>query len=300
MQFRILVLFVVMGSTLAAQARGPAELANAAVPAGAKRITYGGDPMQFGELRVPSTSGPHPVAIVVHGGCWVSKLGSYDPRAVALDNMRPMANALSEAGIATWNIEYRRIDQPGGGWPGTFQDVAAAADFLRAIAAREQLDLNRAIAIGHSAGGHLAMWLAARGKIPSGSDLYAKNPLPLAGAVNLDGPADLAAARSVEKQICGSPVITELMGGTPADRTDRYRAGSPIEMLPYGGRHVFLAGAMFGSQVMPYAAAAKTAGDTIAAATHFVTAGHFVFIDPQSDIWPEVLRSTQRTLSKPE
>jgi len=300
MPLRILIVLVLAGGSLAAQGRGPAELANAAVPPGAQRITYGADPMQFGELRVPSTKGPHPVAIVVHGGCWVSKLGTYDPRAVALDNMRPMANALTETGIATWNIEYRRIDQPGGGWPGTFQDVAAAADFLRTIAARDELDLNRAIAIGHSAGGHLAMWLAARGKIPPGSDLYTKNPLRLTGAVNLDGPADLGAALPVEKQICGNPVITQLMGGTPATRADRYRAGSPAEMLPYGGRQAFLAGAMFGSQVERYAAAARKSGDTIATATNFAKAGHFLFVDPQSDIWPEVVRSVQRTLSKPE
>jgi hypothetical protein len=105
------------------------------------------------------------------------------------------------------------------------------------------------------------MWLAARPKIPADSDLYATNPLPLMGMVNLDGPADLGAALSVEKQICGSPVITQMMGGTPAARADRYRAGSPVEMLPYGGQQVFLAGAMFGSQVEPYTAAAKKAGE---------------------------------------
>ena len=296
MAARILIALALAGCSLAAQSRGPVELANAPVPPGARRITYGADPMHFGELRLPSAKGPHPVAIVVHGGCWVSKLGNYEPGAVALDNMRPMANALSEAGIATWNIEYRRIDQPGGGWPGTFQDVGAAADFLRTIAEREQLDLKRAIAIGHSAGGHLAMWLAARQKIPAASDLYTKDPLLLAGAVNLDGPADLGAALAVEKQICGSPVITQLMGGAPAARPDRYRAGSPVEMLPYGGRQVFLAGAMFGSQVTPYTEAAKKAGDNVSG-THFAKAGHFPFIDPQSEIWPEVLRSVQRTLA---
>jgi acetyl esterase/lipase len=296
MTFRILIALVLAGCSLAAQARGPVELANAPVPEGARRITYGADPMHFGELRLPSTKGPHPVAIVVHGGCWLSKLGTYEPRVVSFEHVRPMANALTEAGIATWNIEYRRIDQPGGGWPGTFQDVGAAADFLRTIAAREQLDLNRVIAIGHSAGGHLAMWLAARPKISADNDLYAKNPLPLAGVVNLDGPADLGAALSVEKQICGSPVITQMMGGTPAARPDRYRAGSPVEMLPFGGQQVFLAGAMFGSQVESYTEAAKKAGDKIAA-THFAKAGHFLFIDPQSEIWPEVVRSVRRVLS---
>jgi acetyl esterase/lipase len=299
MYSRILIVLALAGGSLAAQSRGPVELANAPVPPGARKIVYGTDPMQFGELRLPTTKGPHPVAIVVHGGCWLSKLGNYEPRVVSFEHVRPMANALTEAGIATWNIEYRRIDQPGGGWPGTFQDVGAAADFLRTIAAREQLDLKRVIAIGHSAGGHLAMWLAARPKIPADSDLYTKNPLPLAGAVNLDGPADLGAALSVEKQICGSPVITQMMGGTPAARADRYRAGSPVEMLPYGGQQVFLAGAMFGSQVEPYTEAAKKAGDNVAA-THFAKAGHFLFIDPQSEIWPEVVKSVRRALSMPQ
>jgi acetyl esterase/lipase len=293
---RVLILVSLSGGWLGAQGRSPIDLANAPVPAGARRITYGTDAMQFGELRLPNSKGPHPVAIVVHGGCWMAKLGSYPSAAVSLDNMRPMANALTEAGIATWNIEYRRIDQPGGGWPGTFHDAGAAADFLRTIAVREQLDLNRVIAIGHSAGGHLAMWLAARQRVPAGSDLHTRNPLALTGAVNLDGPADLSAALAVEKQICGSPVITQLMGGAPEARADRYRAASPVEMLPYGGRQTFLGGAMFGSQVDAYATAAKRAGDDVAAA-HLAKAGHFQFIDPQSEIWPEVMRSVRRTLS---
>ena len=274
------------------------DLANAPVPAGARRITYGTDAMNSANCACPS-KGPHPVAIVVHGGCWMAKLGSYPPAAVALDNMRPMASALTEAGIATWNIEYRRIDQPGGGWPGTFLDVGAGADFLRTIALREQLDLKRVIAVGHSAGGHLAMWLAARQRVPAGSELHTGNPLVLTGAVNLDGPADLSAALAVEKQICGSPVITQLMGGAPDRRADRYRAASPVEMLPYGGRQAFLAGAMFGSQVDAYSMAAKKAGDDVSA-THFAKAGHFLFIDPQSEIWPDVLRSVRRILSMPQ
>src|SRR5262245_17925488 len=134
--------------TAAAQTRGPLELANAQLPPGARRIAYGAEPLQFGELRVPSTKGPHPVAIVVHGGCWVAKLGNMDERAVAMDNMRPLAAALTEAGIATWNVEYRRLGNAGGGWPGTFQDVALAADFIRTLARANELDLARVIAIG--------------------------------------------------------------------------------------------------------------------------------------------------------
>lgn len=118
----------VLTCTVAAQVRGPAELASATVPAAARRVAYGGAPQQFGELRLPSTKGPFPVAIVIHGGCWVAKLGNFDERAVAMDNMRPLAAALTAAGIATWNVEYRRLGHEGGGWPGTFRDVASGAD----------------------------------------------------------------------------------------------------------------------------------------------------------------------------
>jgi acetyl esterase/lipase len=293
---RTLIVVALLTVSAAAQQRGAAELASAPVPEGARRIAYGTDPMQFGELRLPARNGPHPVAIVVHGGCWVAKLRNYDEVAVSLAAMRPMANALTEAGVATWNIEYRRIDQPGGGWPGTFLDVAAAADFLRTIAAREQLDLTRVVAIGHSAGGHLAMWLAARAKVPVRSELYANDPLRLTGSINLDGPPDLKATLPVEKQICGSGVVTTMMGGTPDSQADRYRAGSPIEMLPFGGHQIMLAGAMFGAQAQPYADAARKAGDRFEDKV-YEKAGHFLFIDPESAIWPDVLTAVRQTLS---
>ena len=205
-------------AVLAAQNRGPLDLATAPVPAGAQRIAYGSDPQQFGELRVPATRGPHPVAIVVHGGCWLEKIPSMDARAVAIDNMRPLAAALTEAGIATWNIEYRRLGHAGGGWPGTFLDVARAADHVRTLARGHQLDLTRVIAIGHSAGGHLALWLAARPKIAKTSDLYLENPLRLTGAVDLDGPPDLKATIPLQQPVRG-PVITR------PDRRDRRRNG---------------------------------------------------------------------------
>lgn len=281
---------------VAPQSRSPLDLATAAVPAGARRVVYGTDPLQFGELRLPSTKGPHPVAIVIHGGCWVAKLGNMDERAVAMDNMRPLAVALSDAGIATWNVEYRRLGNAGGGWPGTFQDVARAADFLRTLSTDHQLDLKRVISIGHSAGGHLAMWLAARPKLPSTSVLYTSEPLRLTGVVDLDGPADLKATLPLQQPVCGSPVVTDLLGGTPEERPERYRDGSPIEMLPLGVGQVFFAGRMFAAHVAPYQAATKRAGDTLEA-TVLPDAGHFVFIDPQSAIWPQVLASVRRLLT---
>jgi acetyl esterase/lipase len=283
--------------SVAAQSRSPLELANAPVPSGALRIAYGDDPRQFGELRVPPTKGPHPLAIVVHGGCWVATLGSMNPRAIALDNMRPLAVALADAGIATWNVEYRRLGDPGGGWPGTFLDVAHATDFVRSFATENQLDLNRVISIGHSAGGHLAMWLAGRSKLANGSDLYVANPLALTGVVDLDGPPDLKATLSIQEAVCGRPVITELIGGSPADRAERYHDASPIELLPLGVRQEFFAGAMFSAQAAPYDAAVRRAGDQVHA-TVFPNAGHFLFIDPGSEVWPQVLKSVRDLLKQ--
>jgi acetyl esterase/lipase len=219
-----------------------------------------------------------------------------DKRAVAVDNMRPLAAALADAGIATWNIEYRRLGDAGGGWPGTFRDVAAGTDFLRTLAKDHALDLTRVIAIGHSAGGHLALWLAARQNVPGTSDVYVANPMPLNGVVSLDGPADLKAVIPDQKRICGAPVITDLIGGSPEERPDRYRAASPAELLPLGVRQEFFAGRMFGAQAAPYEAAARAAGDRIQT-TVLPAGGHFIFIDPQSDIWPQVLTSVRRLLA---
>jgi len=291
----VLLFALLAGVSLLAQNRGPFDLATAPVPPGAQRLSYGSDPLQFGELRIPKTPGPQPIAIVIHGGCWMSKLGTMDPRAVAIDNMRPLANALTEAGIATWNIEYRRIGDAGGGWPGSFRDVAAAADFLRTIAADRRLDLNRVVSIGHSAGGHFALWLAARKRIPKSSELYSANPLPITGVVDLDGPGDLKATLPLQQPVCGSPVITDLIGGSPEQQPDRYRAGSPIELLPFGTRQIVLAGRMFGPQTPAYEAAVKKAGDAIEVSVS--DAGHFVFIDPASDMWPTVLKSVRSVLS---
>ena len=295
-KLRLLFVYFLLAYTVHAQTRGPFDLATAQVPAGARRIAYGTDRFQFGELRVPDKPGPHPVAIVIHGGCWVSKLPNLDERAVAMDNMRPLAAALTDAGIATWNVEYRRIDNSGGGWPGTLQDVARAADFVRTLARANQLDLTRVIAIGHSAGGHLAMWLAARPKLSKSSELYMKNPLRLSGVVDLDAPTDLKATIAVQQPICGRPVITELIGGSPDQQSRRYHDASPIELLPLGVRQEVFGGQMFASQAAPYETAAMKAGDSI----HSIVlpkAGHFVFIDPQSDVWPQVIQSVRRLLS---
>jgi acetyl esterase/lipase len=292
--FLVPAFVAVVTATLSAQQANPVALAGTPVPPG-HRIGYGSDPLQFGELRLPVGRGPHPVAVVVHGGCWLARLGNLDPRAVAMDNMRPFAAALTDAGIATWNIEYRRLGNEGGGWPGTFLDVANATDFLRTIAREHPLDLTRVVAVGHSSGGHFAMWLGGRPRIAAGSDLYTPEPLRLRGVMNLDGPGDLKATISLERQICGAPAVTDLMGGSPEDQPNRYRAGSPVELLPFGVPQVYFAGRMFGSQLAPYEAAAGAAGDKVQSIS-LPDAGHFAFIDPKSDVWPDVLQGIQHLL----
>ncbi|MDO8679913.1 MAG: alpha/beta hydrolase [Acidobacteriota bacterium] len=209
--------------------------------------------------------------------------------------MRPMAAALNEAGIATWNIEYRRLGDEGGGWPGTFRDVAAGADVIRTLAPDHSLDLKRVISIGHSAGAHLALWLAARPKLPATSDLFTRDPLRLSGVVSLDGPADLKATIPLQRPVCGGPVITDLIGGTPEERPQRYREASPIEVLPLGVPQAFFTGRMFAAHAAPYEIAAKRAGDVVQISA-LPTADHFVFIDPKSDVWPQVIASVRRLL----
>jgi len=146
------------GGAAAAERQGVSfqeVLALPATPANA-RIAYGSAPTQFGELWVPPGPGPHPVAVVIHGGCWSAEYGEA--------HIRPVCAALARAGVAAWCLEYRRVGDEGGGWPGTFEDVARGADHLRAIAPAHGLDLQRVVAVGHSAGGHLALWLAGRAR----------------------------------------------------------------------------------------------------------------------------------------
>jgi acetyl esterase/lipase len=288
---------LLLGFGLGAQDKSPLDLLNLPAPKGVRHIAYGSDPLQFGELLVPPGKDPHPVVVLVHGGCWVAKLGKLDDRAVSLDLLRPLAGALADIGIATWNIEYRRLGNEGGGWPGTFQDVANGADYLRNIAGENQLDLNRVVAMGHSAGGHFALWLAARSKLPPSSPLYAKDPLRLKGVVDLDGPGDLKATLPLQVPVCGAPVVVNLIGGTPEEQPQRYREASPAEMLPLGVRQEILAGRMFAAQTPAYEAAAKSAGDTVHAVV-MKDAGHFVFLDPGSTAWPEVVKSTRALLGK--
>jgi acetyl esterase/lipase len=250
-------------------------------PAADHRIAYGDDPLQFGDLRLPSTPGPHPVVVVVHGGCWRSRY--------TLAHIGSFSGALTREGFATWTIEYRRVGDPGGGWPGTFLDVAAAVDHLRELASDYPLDLERVVAVGHSAGGQLVLWLGARGKLPAASPLATERPLPLAGVVSLAGVDDLR--RALAEGVCDD-MAARLVGGAPADVPERYRESSPIELLPLGlplrlvnGVRDPIVPVDFGRALE---AQSRAAGDDVKLVT-IEAAGHFELIAPASNAWPEVL-----------
>ncbi|HEY8461609.1 MAG TPA: alpha/beta hydrolase [Blastocatellia bacterium] len=242
------------------------------------RISYGSNELQFGELRLPKGPGPHPVAVVIHGGCWMAQYG--------LSYMGHLSAALAEAGVATWNVEYRRIGDPGGGWPGTFEDVASAADHLRKIAKERNLDLDRVIAVGHSAGGHLALWLAARKILPKDSPVYSPDPLPLRGVMSLAGITDLRRSGTA----CDANV-QQLMGGSSTDNAAIYDQASPIELLPLGVPSAIVQGSI--DKIIPlemakeYAEAAKKKGDD-AKLVVIEKAGHFEIVDPKSFAWETV------------
>lgn len=183
------------------------------------RIPYGPAPQQFGELRLPAADGPAPVAVVIHGGCWLSIADN--------DYMDGVAETFTAAGWATWNLEFRTLDQPGGGWPGTLLDVGAGIDALRDVADEHPLDLDRVIVVGHSSGGHLALWAAARGGIPPGGELHAPDPLPIRGAIGLSAIADIEAYRAMDVPACGDTPVRLLGGLEPAEAPHRLAQVSP-------------------------------------------------------------------------
>jgi acetyl esterase/lipase len=256
-------------------------------PAADHEIAYGPAPPQKAELRLPRGPGPHPVVILVHGGCWQAQWG--------FDHVRSLAAALTAEGWAIWSLEYRRLGDPGGDWPGPLEDVARGSDHLREVARTHSLDLDRVVAIGHSAGGQLALWLAGRHRLPRGSPLHLRNPLRLRGVVSLAGITDLRAGAAAG--ICGD-AIRQLLGGPPPDLPDRLNLASPIERVPLGVPVRLVCGARDPvvpmDQARAYEAAATTAGDTVAVDV-VENAGHFELVNPSSCAWPAV-RAAVRTL----
>jgi acetyl esterase/lipase len=231
------------------------------------RIPYGADPNQFGDLRIPKGKGPHPVAIFIHGGYWRA---AYD-----LSHAGHLCAALTQAGFATWSLEYRRVGQPGGGWPGTMDDVRSGALHIKTLSDQHHLNLGRMVVAGHSAGGQLALWLAAQ------------KVLPLNAVIPLAAVSDLRRASSLR---LSDGIVDRYLGGTPEEVPDRYASASPAQLLPISVPQRVLHGTQ--DQVVPFEMSEQFArASRNATLVPIDGAGHFELIDPRSAAWPTVLKN---------
>ena len=253
------------------------ELTARSRPTGATCVPYGVDPLQFAELWRPAGV-PRGTLVVVHGGCWQTDIAT-------IRIMDWACADLAARGWTVWSLEYRGIDRPGGGWPGTFLDVADGADALR----HQNVATDRVVALGHSAGGHLALWLAARGNLPRPSPLWRPDPLPIDTVLCLGGLPDLELISRPPHDTCDNDPVPRLVG----DRPDRFADSSPAELLPIAAAQVLVN--TVEDHIAPPALAAKWAQRAAAAgcAAQLVTVpeeGHVELIAPGSAAWAAVLR----------
>jgi acetyl esterase/lipase len=289
----------VIASTFAAAIAGPINFTDLLArprETATERVRYGDAPSQFADLWMPDASGPHPVVILIHGGCWRADLPGLDMMTYAAEDLR-------QRGVAVWNIEYRRLGEAGGGYPGTFDDVANAVDWLRKLASDKKLDLRNVVAVGHSAGGHLALWAAARRRLPKSSPLARGNPLPIKAVVSLAGIPDLSAYRAEGPPACGGPRVIDLLDGTASRGPwDVFKDTSPAEMLPIGVPQAIVSGTL--DPIVPaafgraYAAKARTAGDPVQDVT-INDASHFELIDPRSSAFESIILIIARLQAEP-
>ena len=262
------------------------------------RIAYGPGPQQFGELWLPDVEamkrdgrfGPWPVAVLIHGGCWRADLPG-------LELMDYMAEALRADGWAVWNLEYRRIGHPGGGYPGTFQDIAAGVDHLERLSSKYPLNRRAVVLSGHSAGGHLALWAALRERLPASSPLHTARPFPVQGVVTLAGINDLADYRANGPEACGGPETIDRLVDAGRGGASLYADTSPPQMLPSRRGQSVISGEL--DHIVPprfgkaYSAAAKQQGVAVREVT-LPGAGHFELIDPTSAAWPTITYELER------
>ncbi len=249
-------------------------------------IEVGSDPAQAGDLHRPDADHP-PVVCLLHGGFWSMPYGR--------GPLTPLADDLARRGIAAWNLSYRRLGAPGGGWPGTFSDVAAGVDHLAMLsAAGANLDLSRVAVIGHSAGGHLALWVAGRPRAsgePSGAPR-----VRIAAACGLAPISDLTQAHALG---LGRGVVGALLGGSPREVPARYAAASPTALLPLGIPQLLVHGTADDEvpvdMTRGYVRQARDAGDPVEL-LELPGAGHFEHLDPEGESWIAVVAWLERVL----
>lgn len=231
------------------------------------------------DLWLPDGKGPHSVVLMVHGGCWQKEIADRTLMNYAAEDLR-------QRGLAVWNIEYRGVDEAGGGYPGTFLDAAAATDALRIYAGQYNLDLKRLAAFGHSAGGHLSVWLAARPNLTKSSPLYQPDPLIIPAVVNSGGLADLEYSEAHTLKSCLADVKDKLTGAASPERPNVYSDTSPAELLPIGavvtsvnGGQDRIAPGLLGDDFTKK----LSASDSIANYVQIESAGHVELIAPGTE-----------------
>ena len=231
---------------------------------------YGTHRSQVAELSLPDGPGPHPVVVLVHGGCWRQRYDRHLMDALAAD--------LAARGWAAWNIEYRRVGlRAGGGWPETGADVAAAIDHLAELDA--PLDLARVAAVGHSAGGHLALWAAGREKAR----------VLLAAVVGQAAVSDLEVASA--QGVCGG-MVEQLVGGTPQQVPDRYRVASPARRLPLRVPALLVHGDR--DDTVPVQMSRDFAAAAGCDLAELAGDGHYEHLEPGSRAWATVVEWLER------
>lgn len=245
-----------------------------------QRHRYGPHRSQRADLYLPRRPGPHPVMVLIHGGSWQVRYGKIVMRGLAGDLMR--------RGWAVWNIEYRRVGD-GGGWPETFEDVAAAIDHLATLDA--PVDLERVSILGHSAGGHLALWAAGRAKLPAGTTgAYSTPPLMRVRRVIAQaGVCDLAEGYHRVPE----GAVKSLMGGGPEELPERYAIADPMAHVPLGIPVLLVHGTADETVSVElsrnYESAERAAGGTVELVEIEGEAGrHRAHIDPRGEAWAAV------------
>jgi len=209
-------------------------------------VPYGEEEIQQGDLFIPRGPGLFPVVVIIHGGCWSSK-------TAGREQLRHLGADLAARGVAVWSIGYRRADEQGGGYPGTYQDVAAGFDHLRQLKEIYPLDLNRVVAVGHSAGGHLALWASGRDRLDGASVLHTADPLVPRQVVALAGIGDLERFAPLIPGLCGEGLDVQLVGRPDTNRPDVYRDTSPTSIGTNASRVTMISGVL-DRLVPPYVA----------------------------------------------
>ncbi|WP_336490178.1 alpha/beta hydrolase [Methylobacterium nigriterrae] len=241
-------------------------------------MAYGEAPSQGIDVFLPASPGPHPIAVLIHGGCWSNT-------TAGREQMRHLGPELTRRGIAVWSIGYRRANEAGGGYPGTYQDVSAALDRLVEDAEAHHLDLSRVVLVGHSAGGHLALWAASRVSLPGESPLRAASRLESRTVISLGGVGDLATFARFVPLLCGPGVLERL---APSDKLTEV---SPAALAPAGS--VVMVSGVLDRLVPPwvaydYARALRAKSGIAPRLINLPDAGHFDLVTPSTPAWKEV------------